>query len=446
MTENYNHPELLFNEDYDINAKIKVIGVGGGGSNAVNQLVRMDKDDDSLEYMVFNTDSQALSNSCCPNKYVLGRNVTKGLGAGGNPEVGKAAAEDSYNDIQLQVKGADLVFIAAGEGGGTGTGAAPVVARAAKEAGALVLAIVTRPFNLEGKRKGNIALEGIQKLSQEVDALIVVSNDKLSLNKGSLGLRQAFSACDEILANSVKTVTDLIMKHGALNLDFADVKSILTKSGIALIGFGLGTGSEKAIEAAENAINSPLLESSIKGARSLLINFTLCDDTSLDDISNAIDYITEACEATSNDVYIKFGVQYDDSYKDKVKVAIIATNFIGEVNFDDQTSSRVTPAVKKPDIIKDREQSQTVQVMRNDKKESSQPDYLVDYLRKTRSASSAPIVPETDIEETADTSADIPVADKTVSIDVPVVMKNEDKEIDEEENDDDAIVVSDNDF
>lgn len=284
--ENEDLKPIFDEEGLQANAKIIVIGVGGGGSNAVNGMLH-DKNDE-VDYWVFNTDSQALANSPCDNKLILGRNVTRGLGAGGLPEMGQKAAEDSYNDIQLVVKGSDMVFIAAGEGGGTGTGAAPVVARAAKEAGCLVLGIVTRPFTFEGKARKLHALEGISNLKQYVDALIVVSNDKMMFNNGALGIKNAFAASDEILAQSVKTVTDLILVHGVINLDFADVKATLAGKGLSLIGIGYGEGENKAIDAATNAINSPLLETSIRGSRSMIINITVGDDTTLDDVQYAI--------------------------------------------------------------------------------------------------------------------------------------------------------------
>lgn len=456
MSEN-NH-EYILNQEYDISAKIKVIGVGGGGSNAVNQLVTMDKEDDSIEYWVFNTDSQALANSCCPNRYVLGKNVTKGLGAGGKPESGEAAAMDSYNDIQLHVKGADLVFIAAGEGGGTGTGAAPVVAKAAKEAGALVLAIVTRPFSMEGKYKQDIALEGINKLKEQADAIIVVSNDRLSINNGGLGVRKAFAACDAILADSVKTVTDLIMKHGVLNLDFADVKAILEGSGIALIGFGTGTGEDKAIDAAKNAISSPLLESSIKGARSLLINFTIGDDTSLNDAANAISYITESCQATTNDIYLKFGIQFDASYEGKVKVAIIATNFSSDVVMEDPKpnpiphfESKSYGSHMKNEEEKNSDNSNVVKDIAKEKKENAKPNYLVNFLKRKENSSPAMEVkeeiPEVPHEEEGITPS-VPQEEviENKEVDIPVLDVTDEVNDDSEDDEDNTIVIDSDSF
>lgn len=323
---------MVDEEELKTNAKIKVIGIGGGGSNAVNQMIH-DKEG-QVEYWVFNTDNQALSNSPCVNRLVLGRNVTKGLGAGGNPEMGRKAAEDSYEDISLIVQGADMVFIAVGEGGGTGTGAAPVVARAAREAGALVLAIVTRPFNFEGKARKVNATEGMNELVKEVDALIVVSNDRLMFNKGGLPVTDAFAVSDQTLVDAVNTVTDLILVHGIINLDFADVKATLKDKGISLIGIGSGKGERKAIDAATNAITSPLLEASIHGSRSMLINLTVSADTKLEDVQYAIDYITEAASGgNESNVNIIFGVQLSPDFQDEMRVAIIATDFEKEIDF-----------------------------------------------------------------------------------------------------------------
>lgn len=335
---------MIDEEELKTNAKIKVIGVGGGGSNAVNQMIH-DKEE-QVEYWVFNTDNQALSNSPCPNKLVLGRNVTKGLGAGGNPEMGKKAAEDSYEDIKLIVKGSDMVFIAVGEGGGTGTGAAPVVAKASKEEGCLVLAIVTRPFNFEGRTRKLNALEGINELIKNVDALIVVSNDRLMFSSGSQSIKNAFAVSDKTLADSVSTVTDLILLHGLINLDFADVQTTLKGKGLALIGIGYGKGENKAIEAATNAITSPLLEAGIKGSHSMIINVTVGEDVTLNDAQHAIDYITEAAGANNdNEVNIIFGVQVNPSFQDEMKIAIIATDFAKslQINTGSPTLTRLPP-------------------------------------------------------------------------------------------------------
>lgn len=322
-------------EELKQNAKIKVIGVGGGGGNAVNGMIH--DNEDLVEYWVFNTDCQALSQSLCENKLVLGRNVTRGLGAGGNPKRGKEAAEETYEEIKRVVSGSDLVFIAAGEGGGTGTGGAPVVAKAAREAGCLVVGIVTRPFNFEGKTRRTNALEGINELKENVDAIIVVSNDKLMFNDGNLPSANAFHNADAILGAAVKTVTDIILKPGLINLDFADVDGILRGKGLALIGIGHGKGERKTIEAAENAINSPLLESSIRGARSMIISFTISPDTTLTQIQAGVNYITEkACGSENGGGNNVVGFQIDPELHDEVSISIIATDFNKDVGVIDE--------------------------------------------------------------------------------------------------------------
>lgn len=385
---NENIKPIYDEDDLKTNAKIIVIGVGGGGSNAVNGMIK-DKNE-LVDYWVMNTDSQALANSPCENKLILGKNVTKGLGAGGLPEMGKAAAEDSLPDIELIVKGADMVFIAAGEGGGTGTGAAPVVAKAAKDAGCLVLGIVTRPFTFEGKSRKLHALEGISELKNNLDALIVVSNDKMMFNNGTLGIRNAFEASDQILALSVKTITEIVLVHGVINLDFADVKATLSGKGLSLIGIGFGEGENKAIDAATNAINSPLLEASIRGARRMIINITAGDDTTLDDAQYAINYITEAAGGDDGDVNIIFGIQNDPSYHGKMKVALIATDFEKDIplestdaNFNRTKSNQVNPAIKEKPIAP-KQPEPSVSHVKTEIKERSEttalPDYLKDFL------------------------------------------------------------------
>ncbi len=416
IMEDTNVKPIFDEEGLKANARIKVIGVGGGGSNAVNQMIKNKQDE--VEYWVFNTDSQALANSPCENKLVLGRNVTKGLGAGGLPEMGRKAAEDSYEDIKLVVNGADMIFIAAGEGGGTGTGAAPIVAKASKEAGCLVLGIVTRPFTFEGKNRRSNALEGINELTKNVDALIVVSNDKLMFNNGSMTLVDAFGASDIILASSVSTVTDLILKHGIINLDFADVKSTLSSRGLALIGIGYGEGKDKAIQAATNAINSPLLEASIKGSRSMIINITVADDTTLDDVQYAINYITEAAGGNNeeNGVNIIFGVQMDERLHGKMKIAIIATDFVNKIDLSKTGTMPSKPhvMVSPSPVQKESEnEPQLVSKVRQEMKEKEESSILPDYLKnlfaqKDNSQSDMP-VEETSKSDKADNTQTIPV-------------------------------------
>lgn len=315
-------------DNYEAVARIVVIGVGGAGNNAVNRMI--DEDISSVEFYVANTDRQALATSKARNRLVLGEQITEGLGAGGEPSVGKAAAEASIEDIRAIVRGANMVFIAAGMGGGTGTGAAPVIARVAKEEGALTVAIVTRPFSFEGKKRIANSVEGLNELKDAVDSIIIVSNDKLLMVSGTQPISEAFSESDRVLAQSVKTVTDLILMPAVINLDFADVKNTLKDSGISLIGFGLGSGPNKAQEAAQNAINSPLLEASINGARRAICAITCGSQVSLFEAQEAVNRIIEAA---GNAIDIKFGVSINPQLSDQILVSVIASDFTEDFDF-----------------------------------------------------------------------------------------------------------------
>ena len=320
-------------EDFELDAfesyaKIVVIGVGGAGSNAVNQM--LEEKIANIEFWVFNTDAQALATSKAEHRLVLGRQTTRGLGAGGDPQVGREAALDSVDDIKKVIEGANMVFIAAGMGGGTGTGAAPVVAKLAKDAGALTVAIVTRPFTFEGNSRKVKAVEGITELKSAVDSIIIVSNDKLMFMNGSRPISEAFNESDKVLAQSVKTITDLILLPGLINLDFADVRSTLKDKGVALIGFGMGSGEHKAEEASSSAIASPLLEASVKGAHSAIINITGGKSVTLDEAQEAVNYITEAA---GNNVNIIFGVQQNPELNDQMLISVIATEFDEEYDY-----------------------------------------------------------------------------------------------------------------
>ena len=315
-------------ENYETVARIVVIGVGGAGNNAVNRMI--DENISSVEFYVVNTDRQALSTSKAPNRIVLGEEITDGLGAGGDPAIGKAAAEASIEQIRDIVRGANLVFIAAGMGGGTGTGAAPVIASVSREEGALTVAIVTRPFTFEGKKRIANSVEGLNELKDAVDSIIIVSNDKLLMVSGASPISDAFAESDRVLAQSVKTVTDLVLMPAFINLDFADVRNTLKDSGIALIGFGMGQGPNKAQEAAQNAISSPLLEASINGARRAICAVTCGSQVSLYEAQETVDRIIEA--AGSN-VDIKFGVSINDQLTDQILVSVIASDFTEEFDF-----------------------------------------------------------------------------------------------------------------
>lgn len=315
-------------DNYEAVARIVVIGVGGAGNNAVNRMI--DEDISSVEFFVANTDRQALSRSKASNRLVLGEEITNGLGAGGEPEVGKAAAEASVEQIRDIVRGANLVFIAAGMGGGTGTGAAPIVAQVAKEEGALTVAIVTRPFTFEGKKRIANSIEGLNNLKEAVDAIIIVSNDKLLMVSGTAPVSEAFAESDRVLAQSVKTVTDLILRPAFINLDFADVRNTLKDSGISLIGFGMGTGPNRAQEAAQNAISSPLLEASINGARRAICAVTCGREVSLFEAQETVNRIIEAAGQT---VDIKFGVSINEELSDQILVSVIASDFTEDFDF-----------------------------------------------------------------------------------------------------------------
>lgn len=344
-----------FNFDaYESYAKIVVIGVGGAGNNAVNQMI--EENIANIDFWVVNTDAQALATSRAEHKYVLGKDYTKGLGAGGNPEIGRNAAEASIDDLREICEGANMVFIAAGMGGGTGTGAAPVIAKVAKDCGALTVAIVTRPFTFEGNNRKARAVEGLNELKQFVDSIIIVSNDKLMMMNGNKSIAEAFAESDRVLAQSVKTITDLILLPGLINLDFADVKATLMNKGIALIGFGMGSGERKAMEAATNAIASPLLEASIKGAHSAIINVTGGNGVTLDETQEAISYITEAAGANVN---IIFGVQQNPELNDQMLISVIATDFDEEYTIPEQP--QINTRIAKPQVeeeVEEKEQHQ----------------------------------------------------------------------------------------
>lgn len=315
-------------DNFEPVVKIIVIGVGGAGNNAVNRMI--DDNITNVEFYVANTDKQALSLSKAPNRLILGEGVTKGLGAGGEPSVGKEAAEASEAEIREIVKDADLVFIAAGMGGGTGTGAAPVIARFAKEAGALTIAIVTRPFSFEGALRAQYSIDGLNALKENVDSLIVVSNDKLLINAGAQQLGNAFSEGDKVLSRSVKTVSDIILMPSLMNLDFADVRNILKDSGVSLICFGEGSGEKAAEDAATSALNNPLIEQTIAGATKAICHITVGPNISLNSAFQCITYINDASGGMMD---IKFGISTNDQLSDQILVSLIASHFKNDVVF-----------------------------------------------------------------------------------------------------------------
>jgi cell division protein FtsZ len=304
-------------------AVIKVVGIGGGGVNAVNRMIEVGLK--GVEFIAVNTDAQALLMSDADVKLDIGRELTRGLGAGANPEVGHKAAEDHREEIEEVIKGADMVFVTAGEGGGTGTGGAPVVASIARKLGALTIGVVTRPFTFEGKRRGKQAEDGIQALRNECDTLIVIPNDRL-LQLGDIGvsLMDAFRSADEVLLSGVQGITDLITTPGLINLDFADVKSVMSGAGSALMGIGSARGEGRAVQAAEKAINSPLLEASMEGAHGALLSIAGGSDLGLFEINEAASLVQESAHPDAN---IIFGTIIDDSLGDEVRVTVIAAGF-----------------------------------------------------------------------------------------------------------------------
>ncbi|MBS1704964.1 MAG: cell division protein FtsZ [Armatimonadetes bacterium] len=306
------------------NAVIKVIGVGGGGSNAVNRMI--DAGIQGVEFIAMNTDVQVLDRSSATKKVQLGVNLTRGLGAGGNPEIGKSAAEESRNEIRKVLDGADMVFITAGMGGGTGTGAAPVIADLARESGALAVAVVTKPFNFEGPRRMRLADHGITSLMGRVDTLITIPNDRLmSVVEKRTTLTDAFRVADDILRQGVQGISDIITIPGQINVDFADVRAVMTNAGPALMGIGYGIGEFRALQAAQSATASPLLEQTIHGAKGLLVNITSGEDLTLTEASEAMDYIHSLCDAEEANIY--FGVVVDPGLQDEVRITVLATGF-----------------------------------------------------------------------------------------------------------------------
>ncbi|MBS0024541.1 cell division protein FtsZ [Microbacterium paraoxydans] len=306
-------------------AVIKVVGVGGGGVNAVNRMIELGLR--GVEFIAVNTDAQALLMSDADVKLDVGRELTRGLGAGADPEVGRRAAEDHAEEIEQALTGADMVFVTAGEGGGTGTGGAPVVARIAKSIGALTIGVVTKPFSFEGRRRQSQAEAGVAKLKEEVDTLIVVPNDRLlEISDRGISMIEAFATADQVLLAGVQGITDLITTPGLINLDFADVKSVMQGAGSALMGIGSARGADRAIKAAELAVESPLLEASIEGAHGVLLSIQGGSNLGIFEIHDAADLVKEAAHPEAN---IIFGTVIDDTLGDEVRVTVIAAGFDG---------------------------------------------------------------------------------------------------------------------
>ncbi len=315
--------DFIYEEAFDPDVNIKVIGVGGGGGNALNCMV--DSGVSDIEYVTINTDAKALNNSKAATRIQIGAKLTKGRGAGNKPEIGRNSAEENIEEIETALKGADMVFITAGMGGGTGTGAAPVVAKAAQEMGILTVAVVTKPFAFEREQKMAQAEKGISELKKYVDSLIVIPNERLLVGlEKALTMKESFALSDDILKTGVKSIADLIVEEGYINLDFADVSTTMKGAGYAHMAIGHGAGKDKATEAAKAVISSPLLETSIAGARRLLINIAMSEDTLASDVDTASKMITEAA---APDVQFIFGAAFKEDMQDEMTITVIAADF-----------------------------------------------------------------------------------------------------------------------
>lgn len=329
---------LEFDMDTHQLAKIKVIGVGGGGSNAVNRMIEHGVR--GVEFIAVNTDAQALNLALAETKLQIGAKLTRGLGAGANPEIGKKAAEESREQIAEALQGADMVFVTAGMGGGTGTGAAPVIAEIAKEIGALTVGVVTKPFTFEGRKRMMQAINGISVLKEKVDTLIVIPNDRLlEIVDKNTPMLEAFREADNVLRQGVQGISDLIAVPGLINLDFADVKTIMSEKGTALMGIGVASGENRAAEAARKAISSPLLETTIDGAKGVLMNISGGTNLSLYEVNEAADIVSSASD---KDVNMIFGSVINEDLKDEIVVTVIATGFDEKENHQKQNINRPT--------------------------------------------------------------------------------------------------------
>lgn len=326
-------------------ARIKVVGVGGGGNNAINRMIESKVR--GVEFIAVNTDAQALSSSDAAKKIHIGKTTTRGLGAGADPEVGRKAAEEATEEIVEALKGADMVFVTCGKGGGTGTGAAPIIANIAKEVGALTVGVVTKPFAFEGDRRKDVADKGIDNLRSKVDALITIPNDRLlQIIDKKTSLLEAFDTVDDVLRQGIQGISDLITIHGLINVDFADVKTIMENAGSALMGIGSGRGETRAIDAARAAINSPLLELSIGGAKGVLFNITGSQDLGMHEIDEAARVITDAVDPGAN---IIFGAVIDPELQDEIQITVIATGFEGYNNPIPTHTIETRKAIFEPD-------------------------------------------------------------------------------------------------
>lgn len=359
--------------NYSVNehdVAIKVVGVGGGGGNAVNRMINS-FDNGDVEFININTDSQVLMKSSAPTKIVIGEKITKGKGAGSNPEIGEKAADESTEQITEALKGADMVFITAGMGGGTGTGAAPIVAKIAKNLGVLTVAIVTKPFLFEGAKRMNQAEAGIAKLSEIVDSLIVIPNERLKLlTDKRITFLNAFQEADDVLRKGVQSICELITVEGIINLDFADVCAVMQNAGLAHMGVGAAKGKDKAEMAARMAMSSPLLETNISGAKGIVVNITASPDIGLDEIDNAVAMITGEAQ---HDATIIFGAALDPALEDEMKITLVATGFVADKKSADRkrvmaAAEAAAPAETAPEASEDTEIKDIIDMLNRGRK------------------------------------------------------------------------------
>lgn len=370
---------LEFDTSLDQLAVIKVIGVGGGGNNAVNRMIEHGVK--GVEFIAVNTDAQALNLSRSEIKLQIGAKLTRGLGAGANPEVGKKAAEESKEQIEEALRGADMVFVTAGMGGGTGTGAAPVIAQIAREIGALTVGVVTRPFTFEGRKRQTQAIGGIGSMKEAVDTLIVIPNDRLlEIVDKNTPMLEAFREADNVLRQGVQGISDLIAVPGLINLDFADVKTIMSNKGSALMGIGISSGENRAAEAAKKAISSPLLETSIDGAKGVLMNITGGSNLSLFEVQEAADIVASASD---EDVNMIFGSVINDNLKDEIIVTVIATGFNEDQNTNRVTRSGGFGANRTQQAVPPQQSQQPLRETRESRREEA-PSYQQETPRRER--------------------------------------------------------------
>ena len=367
--------DFIYEDAFEPDVNIKVIGVGGGGGNALNCMVASGVQD--IEYIAINTDAKALNNSKATTRIQIGAKLTKGRGAGNKPAIGQQSAEENKEEIEAALKGADMVFITAGMGGGTGTGAAPVVAKIAQEAGILTVAVVTKPFAFEREQKMAQAEKGIMELKKYVDSLIVIPNEKLleGMDK-PLTMRESFALADDILKTGVKSISDLIVEEGYINLDFADVSTIMKGAGYAHLAIGHGSGKDKAKEAANAVIASPLLETSIAGAKRLLINITMSEDILSSDVDNATKMITD--KAADNVEFI-FGTAFKEDMQDEMTITVIAAGFDEETDNSEEAEEPAAEEAAAPEEpeVQPQPQPQQTQAAANGGKKPADPDDLM---------------------------------------------------------------------